>query len=120
MYVEDLKELLRTNITTTKKLYKVGRIRIEISLIMQLGGFNANRPNAILSLRYRDILVTLLRDQWGGDHRTLLEFTYEFTKEFLGPKAKYVYSISFIDAFHFPYNCKICAEHFNQEYVSNP
>jgi hypothetical protein len=49
LYVEDLKEVLRTNLTTT-----------------------------------------MLRDQGGGPNRILLEFTFEFTKDFLGAKDVYV------------------------------
>ncbi|KAF1352703.1 hypothetical protein EJ07DRAFT_168822 [Lizonia empirigonia] len=65
MYVEDLARVLQTNL---------------------LGGFTANRPKALLGLCYRHIAVTLLRDPEGGPHRVLLEFTFEFTKEFLGIK----------------------------------
>jgi hypothetical protein len=35
-------------------------------------------------------MVTLLRDPDGGPHRVLLEFTYEFTKDYLGIKDMYV------------------------------
>ncbi|KAF2415628.1 hypothetical protein EJ08DRAFT_673832 [Tothia fuscella] len=69
MYYEDLKEVLRTNLATTEKKFGL-----------------ANRPNAILGLCYRHITVTLLRDPDGGPHRVLLEFTYEFTKQYLGIK----------------------------------
>lgn len=86
MYVEDLKEVLRTNIYTTEKRYSHGRLRMEIQLFMQLAGFTANRPQALLQLRYRHIKATVLRDQGGGPDRFLLEFTFEFTKDFLGAK----------------------------------
>jgi hypothetical protein len=90
MYHEDLKEVLRTNLTTTEKKFGLGRLRIQLQLFMQLAGFTANRPNAILSLCYRHIMVTLLRDPEGGPHRVLLEFTFEFTKQYLGIKDMYV------------------------------
>ena len=86
MYVEDLKEVLRTNIYTTEKRYSHGRLRMEIQLFMQLAGFTANRPQALLQLCYRHIKATVLRDQGGGPDRFLLEFTFEFTKDFLGAK----------------------------------
>jgi Protein of unknown function (DUF3435) len=35
-------------------------------------------------------MVTVLRDPAGGPHRLLLEFTFEFTKEYLGMKEAYV------------------------------
>ncbi|EMD66386.1 hypothetical protein COCSADRAFT_85560, partial [Bipolaris sorokiniana ND90Pr] len=75
-----------TNLVTTEKRYPHGRYRIQAQLYLQLGGFTANRPQALLSLCYRHIQVTLLRDPEGGPHRVLLEFTFEFTKEFLGIK----------------------------------
>jgi hypothetical protein len=86
MYVEDLTIVLQTNLATTEKKYCHGRHRIQVQLYMQLGGFTANRPQALLGLCYRHIRATLLRDPEGGPHRLLLEFTFEFTKEFLGIK----------------------------------
>ncbi|PVH92773.1 C2H2 finger domain protein [Periconia macrospinosa] len=86
MYVEDLALVLQTNLVTTEKRYTHGRYRIQVQLYLQLGGFTANRPKALLSLCYKHIQVTLLRDPEGGPHRVLLEFTFEFTKEFLGIK----------------------------------
>ena len=50
MYVEDLKEVLRTNLTTTKKWYSHGWLRMELQLFMQIAGFTANRPHAVLNL----------------------------------------------------------------------
>ncbi|KAH7119589.1 C2H2 finger domain protein [Dendryphion nanum] len=86
MYVEDLTRVLQTNLATTEKRYSHGRHRIQAQLYLQLGGFTANRPRALLGLCYRHIQVTLLRDPEGGPHHILLEFTFEFTKEFLGIK----------------------------------
>jgi hypothetical protein len=59
MYVEDLKEVLRTNLTTTKKRYSHGRLRMEMQLCMQLAGFTANRPQALLNLCHGHITATL-------------------------------------------------------------
>ncbi|KAI9769856.1 MAG: hypothetical protein M1840_003850 [Geoglossum simile] len=86
MYVEDLVEYLQINLTTTKKRYTHSRHRIQLALFCQLAGFSGNRPQALLNLRYQDIVVTLLRDPNGGPHRILIEFTCEFTKQFLGVK----------------------------------
>jgi hypothetical protein len=90
MYVEDQTLVLRTNLETVEKRYPHGRCRIQAQFYLQIGGFTANRPKAILALCYRHIRVTLLRDPDGGPHRVLLEFTFEFTKEFLGIKDMYV------------------------------
>ncbi|KAI9764678.1 MAG: hypothetical protein M1839_005790 [Geoglossum umbratile] len=86
MYVEDLVEYLQTNLTTTKRRYTHGRHRIQLALFCQLAGFSGNRPQALLNLRYQDIVVTLFRDPNGSPHRILIEFTCEFTKQFLGVK----------------------------------
>ncbi|KAG9246656.1 hypothetical protein BJ878DRAFT_533103 [Calycina marina] len=76
MYIEDL----------AGQRYTHGRQRITISLFCLLGIISANRPSALLNLRYCDIVVTLLRDPGCGPHRILIEFTCEFTKKFLGTK----------------------------------
>jgi hypothetical protein len=90
MYVEDLVEVLQTNLITTKKRYTHGRHRVQLHLWLQLACFTANRPQALLDLCYRHIIVTLLHDPEGGPHRILLEFTFEFTKQYLGLKDWYV------------------------------
>ncbi|KAH7310119.1 hypothetical protein BKA65DRAFT_414213, partial [Rhexocercosporidium sp. MPI-PUGE-AT-0058] len=41
--------------------------------------FFKNCPLALLKLRYRDIIVTLLRDPNSGPYRILIKFIYEFT-----------------------------------------
>jgi hypothetical protein len=94
MFVEDLSLVLQTNLVTTEKRYSHGHYRIQAQLYLQLGGFTANRPKALLGLCYRHIQVALLRDPEGGPHRVLLEFTFEFTKEFLGIKDMYVVTLS--------------------------
>jgi hypothetical protein len=86
MYVEDLVKVQQTNLITTKKKYSHGRHRIQIAFFLLLAGFSANRPQALLDLCYRHIRVTLLRDPEGGPNQILLEFTFEFTKEYLGSK----------------------------------
>ncbi|CAG8076758.1 unnamed protein product [Penicillium salamii] len=86
MDVEDLAKVVETTVSTTKKKFGHGRHRIELGLFLQLAGLTTNRPQAILDLRYRHIQVSLLRDPQGGPHRIVIEFTFEFTKEWLGAK----------------------------------
>ncbi|OCK73812.1 C2H2 finger domain protein [Lepidopterella palustris CBS 459.81] len=86
MDVEDVREVLQTNLTTTEIAYRVGRYRIQTCFFLQGGFITANRPGALLKLQYRHIVVTILRDPKGGPHRILLELTYEFTKTYLGTK----------------------------------
>jgi hypothetical protein len=85
-YVEDLLRIIQTNLTSTKKRYTHGWHRIAIILFLLLGIFSGNRPAALLNLRYSHIVVTLLQDPNGGAHQTLIEFTCEFTKQYLGMK----------------------------------
>jgi hypothetical protein len=77
---------MQTNLTMTKKKYMHGRYCIQLILFLQLAGFSANRPQAVLSLCYRHIIVMLLRHPNGRLHNILIEFSYEFTKQFLGSK----------------------------------
>jgi hypothetical protein len=68
MYLEDLVRVLQMNLVTTKKRYPHERYRIQAQLYLQLGGFTANRSQTLLSLCYRHIQVTLLRDPKGGPY----------------------------------------------------
>ena len=90
VYLDDLVVIVETVITTQKKKFGHGRQRISLCLFLQLAGFSANRPEALLQLRYQDLVVTLLRDPEGGPNKILIEFTIEFAKRFLGAKEEYV------------------------------
>lgn len=86
MTVETLKDQIETTLSTTKKLFGLGELRIYAVLFLLLlapGGF---RPESILLLRFGDIRVTLVRDPEGGPHNLMLRFTPEFTKTYLGSK----------------------------------
>jgi hypothetical protein len=80
------------NLGTTERRYSYGRYRVQAHRYLQVGGFTANRPQALLGLCYRHIQVTLLGDPQRGPHRVLSEFSFEFTKDFLGIKDLYVLS----------------------------
>ncbi|RDK36440.1 hypothetical protein M752DRAFT_287819 [Aspergillus phoenicis ATCC 13157] len=64
-----------TTVSTTKKKFGHGSCRP-----------HNHRPQAILNSRYRHIQVSLLRDPEGEPHRINPEFTFEYTKEWLGAK----------------------------------
>jgi len=96
MYVEDLTRVLETNLVTTGKWYSHGRYRIQAQVYLQLGGFTANRPKALLSLCYRHVQVTLLRDPEGGPHQVLLGLALNLRKSFLGLKICKFFSLRFI------------------------
>lgn len=87
-YIEDLVLLAKKTVKARRKRFRHGRNRVQLLLFLQLAGFTANRPGALLELCYRHIRVTLLRDPTGGPNQILLEFTFEFTKTFLGTKDK--------------------------------
>ncbi|KAL4928045.1 DUF3435 domain-containing protein [Aspergillus undulatus] len=53
----------------------------------QLAAITASRPEALLELRYSDIMLTLIRDPEGGRPRLFVFLRPEFTKKFLGKKA---------------------------------
>ena len=72
MFVEDLTMVVETAISTAAKKFGHGRHRIELCLFLQLAGLTANRPQAVLDLRYRHIRVSLLRDPQGGPHRIVI------------------------------------------------
>ncbi|KAF2180940.1 C2H2 finger domain protein [Zopfia rhizophila CBS 207.26] len=93
MDVYDVTTVLQTTLTMTEKMFKIGRSRIQTIAFFQGGFITANRPEALLNLQYKHIVVTLLRHPMGGPHRVLLEWTYEFTKTFLGPKAPNTFPI---------------------------
>jgi hypothetical protein len=84
MYVADLTMVVEPAISTTKKGFGYGKHRIKLCLFLQLAGLTANRSQAILYLIYRHIRVSLLQDPQGSPHRIVIEFTFEFTKGFLG------------------------------------
>jgi hypothetical protein len=90
MDVFDVTEHVQVILTTTEKMFKIGRSRIQNICFDQGGFITANRTSALLHLQYKHIVVTITRDPNGGSHRVTLEWTYEFTKSFLGPKAPYV------------------------------
>jgi hypothetical protein len=93
----DMLMISQTALTTVERKFKVGRYRIQLCFFMQGGFITANRPDALLRLRYKDIKVTVLRHPKNSDmpHSIVLEFTYEFTKSFMGDKPAYAKPVPF-------------------------
>ena len=84
---EDEFELLKTLWGTSKLVMEHERLRVQLALIIQLAGITGNRPQALLSLRYEHLKVTLLRDPGGSEWpRLLIELTFKHTKGYLGLK----------------------------------
>ena len=87
MFIEDVAEFARVLLTTTKTTFACGWQRLQMLLYCQLAAITASRPSALLGLRYRDLVLTLIRDPEGGRPRLFMYLTPEFTKKFLGKKA---------------------------------
>jgi integrase len=87
MYIEDVAEFARVLLTTTETTFDCGWQRIQLLLYCQLAAITASRPSALLGLRYRDLVLTLIRNPEGGPPRLFIFLTPEFTKRFLGKKA---------------------------------
>ena len=94
MFIEDVVEFARVLLTTTETAFLCGWQRMQLLLFCQLAAITANRPGALLGLRYRDLRLTLIRDPEGGRPRLFIFLTPEFTKRFLGKKAPWVSMIS--------------------------
>ncbi|KND85610.1 hypothetical protein TOPH_09291, partial [Tolypocladium ophioglossoides CBS 100239] len=86
MTIEDLREQIETTISTTKKSFKLGELRILAVLFLLLLAPAGARPTSILRLRFGDIRLALVRDPEGGPHNILIRFTLAFTKTYLGVK----------------------------------
>jgi hypothetical protein len=86
MTINDLKEQVEETVSTTKKLFDLGELRILATLFLLLLAPAGARPQAILRLRFRDIRVVLAKDPEEGLHKLLIQFTPEFTKTYLGTK----------------------------------
>ena len=67
------------------------RLRVEADLIFKLAGITGNRPEALLSLRWKHVKTALLRDPDGSEWpRPIVDLTFEKTKSYMGAKDAYV------------------------------
>ena len=86
MTVDTLKDQIETTLSTTKKLFDLGELRIYAVLFLLLLAPGGARPESIVQLRFGDIRVILARDPEGGPNNLMLRFTPKFTKTYLGAK----------------------------------
>lgn len=86
MYIEDMAEFARVLLTTTEMTFQCGWLRIQLILFCQLAAITSSRPGALLDLRYRNLVLTLVRNPEGGRPLLFIYLTPEFTKTFLGEK----------------------------------
>lgn len=86
MTIQNLQDQILTTLSTTKKSFHLGEIRILAVLFLIMMAPTGARPTSILKLRFGDIQVLRARDPDGGPHRNIIKFTTEFTKGYLGAK----------------------------------
>ena len=51
---------------------------------MQLASYTGNRPSAVLGIKYKDIVVSLMRHKGDDRPRLIVETTYKETKSYNG------------------------------------
>ncbi|CAJ2505567.1 Uu.00g129610.m01.CDS01 [Anthostomella pinea] len=93
MTIDDLKAQIETTLSTTRKSFDLGELRILTVLYLLFLAPAGSRPQSILRLRFGDIRVVLARDPDGGPHKLLIKFTLEFTKTYLGTKDAKTFTI---------------------------
>ena len=88
---EDEFELLRTLWGSVDVIMEHERLRVQEALILVLAGITGNRPEALLSLRWKHVKMALLRDPDGSEWpRPIVDLTFEKTKSYMGAKDAYV------------------------------
>ncbi|PYH75799.1 hypothetical protein BO82DRAFT_409090 [Aspergillus uvarum CBS 121591] len=93
MYIEDVAEFARVLLSTTEMTFQCGWLRIQLLLFCQLAAITGSRPGALLNLRYRNLMLTLVRNPDGGRPQLFIYLTPEFTKTFLGEKEQNTFPI---------------------------
>ncbi|KAJ5776688.1 uncharacterized protein N7511_001699 [Penicillium nucicola] len=93
MYIEDVAEFARVVLSTTEMTFRCGWYRVQLLLYCQLAAITGSRPGALLNLRYRDLMLTLVRDPNGVRPRLFIYMRPEFTKSFLGKKESNTFPI---------------------------
>lgn len=84
VYIEDIGPFNETILSTQEKKFHLGFQRIQVCLFNSLGIFTVHRRSALLSLQFKDLVVSLQKDPRGGPPVPLIELTPEGTKKFLG------------------------------------
>ena len=87
MYIEDVAEFACVLLTTTEMTFDCSWQHIQFLFFCQLAAITANCLGALLNLRYRDIVLTLIQDLEGGRPWLFIFLKPDFMKRFLGKKA---------------------------------
>lgn len=93
VYIEDIGPFNETILSTQEKKFHLGFQRIQVCLFNSLGIFTVHRRSALLSLQFKDLVISLQKDPRGGPPVPLIELTPEGTKKFLGITKLYGYAI---------------------------
>lgn len=72
MTIDTLKEEIHTTLSTTKKSFDLGELRILAVLFLLLFAPASARPISILRLRFGDIQVMVARSPGGGPYNILI------------------------------------------------
>ncbi|KAF2158757.1 hypothetical protein M409DRAFT_30718 [Zasmidium cellare ATCC 36951] len=92
--VEDEVKLLAALWSSNEMSMEHERLRVQLALLIQLAGITGSRPGALISLTYRDLKLSLLRDPEGSEWpRLVVDVTFRNTKSFLGAKAPNTFPI---------------------------
>ena len=86
MTLQDLKDQIQTTLSTTKKSFKLGKLRILTVLFLLLLAPQGARPTSILMLKFGNIKLALIRDPANptGPPRLVISLSMRYTKQYLG------------------------------------
>ncbi|OJJ80557.1 uncharacterized protein ASPGLDRAFT_852808 [Aspergillus glaucus CBS 516.65] len=83
VYIEDIGPFNETILSTQEKKFYLGFQCIQVCLFNSLGLFTIHWRNALLSLQFKDLQISLQKDPCSGPLIPLVKLTAE-TKKFLG------------------------------------
>ncbi|CAJ2508766.1 Uu.00g137920.m01.CDS01 [Anthostomella pinea] len=86
MTIDNLKAEIETRLSTTRKLFDLGELRILTILFLLFLAPAGWCLKSILRLRFGDIWVVLAEDPDSGPHKLLINFTLEFIETYFGTK----------------------------------
>lgn len=94
VYIKDIVPFNKTILQTQKKQFHLGLQHLLLYFYNMLGLFTINHENTILSLQYKDLLLSMQRDPHRGPPVPTVDFQPEFIKKTLGMGKLYVPSLS--------------------------
>ncbi|OJJ84888.1 uncharacterized protein ASPGLDRAFT_125716, partial [Aspergillus glaucus CBS 516.65] len=83
VYIKDIGPFNETILSMQEKKFYLGFQCIQVCLFNSLGLFTVHQRNALLSLQFKDLQISLQKDPHSGPPIPLIELTAEGTKKFL-------------------------------------